>query len=177
MRIVLVRHWVVPVVLASVLAGCASNAVQPGIVHSSSGTSASAPTYGAATAGEAGRVVSINEVALRGAGGGSGNGALIGGALGAAGGGVLGGVTGKTAGATLIGALLGAVGGAIAGSIADGHRGGGRGIEVTVQKDDGKQVTVAQRDDGDVQLGDRVHIVQDNRGVARVVRDTARKSD
>jgi hypothetical protein len=33
---------------------------------------------------------------------------------------------------------------------------------------------VAQRDDGDVQLGDRVQIVQDRQGVAKVVRDTSR---
>ena len=50
-----------------------------------------------------------------------------------------------------------------------GH--GGRGIEVTVQRDDGQKVTVAQRDDGDIQLGDRVQIVQNRQGVAQVVRD------
>ena len=47
---------------------------------------------------------------------------------------------------------------------------GGRGIEVTVQRDDGQQVTVAQRDDGDIQLGDSVQIVQNRQGVAQVVR-------
>ena len=46
-----------------------------------------------------------------------------------------------------------AVGGAIAGTIADGQRAPGRGIEVTVQRDDGQQVTVAQTDDGDIQNG------------------------
>jgi outer membrane lipoprotein SlyB len=69
------------------------------------------------------------------------------------------------------------VGGAIAGSIADGQRGSGRGIEVTVQKDDGQQVTVAQPDDGDIQLGDRVQIVQNRQGVAQVVRQSARSAD
>ena len=80
-------------------------------------------------------------------------------------------------GGGLVGLLLGSVGGAIAGTIADGQRSGGRGIEVTVQRDDGQSVTVAQRDDGDVQLGDRVQIVQDGRGAARVVRDTTRNPD
>jgi outer membrane lipoprotein SlyB len=78
--------------------------------------------------------------------------------------------------------VIGLVGGAIAGSIASGNYGsgggyGGRGIEVTVQRDDGQQVTVAQRDDGDIQLGDRVQVVQNRQGVAQVVRDTSRAPD
>ncbi|NDH62015.1 MAG: hypothetical protein EBY18_10280, partial [Alphaproteobacteria bacterium] len=77
----------------------------------------------------------------------------------------------------LVGALLGAVGGAIAGSIIDGQQGTGRGIEVVVQRDDGQKMTVAQRDDGDVQLGDRVQVVQDRQGVAKVVRDSSRTPD
>ena len=48
---------------------------------------------------------------------------------------------------------------------------------MTVQKDDGQQVTIAQRDDGDVQMGDRVIIVYDRNGVARAVRDTGRRRD
>jgi outer membrane lipoprotein SlyB len=48
---------------------------------------------------------------------------------------------------------------------------------VTIQKDDGQKVTIAQRDDGDVQLGDRVQIVQGRDGVAKVVRDTSRNPD
>jgi len=46
-----------------------------------------------------------------------------------------------------------------------------------VQRDDGQQVTVAQRDDGDIQLGDRVQVVQNRQGVAQVVRDTSRAPD
>ena len=52
-----------------------------------------------------------------------------------------------------------------------------RGIEVTIQKDDGQVVTIAQRDDGDVQMGDRVMIVYDGNGVASAVRDTGRRRD
>ena len=100
-------------------------------------------------------------------------GGIIGGGVGA----TIGAITSQTVGGGLVGLLLGTVGGAIAGTIADGQRGGGRGIEVTVQRDDGQNITVAQRDDGDVQLGDRVQIVQDGRGVARVVRDTSRNQD
>lgn len=171
-------RWLLPLLLAVGLAACESNAVQPGIVHTSGSVSATTATNGAAVAGESGRVVSINEVALRGAGGrGSGNGALMGGIIGAAGGAAIGGATSQTIGGGLVGALLGAIGGAIAGSIIDGQRGAGRGIEVTVQKDDGQTIVVAQRDDGDIQLGDRVQIVQDRNGVARAVRDTARRAD
>ena len=52
-----------------------------------------------------------------------------------------------------------------------------RGIEVTVQKDNGQQVTIAQTDDGDVQMGDRVAIVYDRNGVAKAVRDTSGRRD
>lgn len=182
-----VRPLLLPFVLAAGLGACASNAVQPGIVSSS------APIAGTPVAGQppgapvqvayaapmgAGRVVSIREVGLAGAGGpGNGNGALMGGLLGAGVGATIGGITSQTVGGGVVGLLLGAVGGAIAGTIADGQRSGGRGIEVTVQRDDGQSVTVAQRDDGDVQLGDRVQIIQDGRGVAKVVRDTSRNPD
>ena len=48
---------------------------------------------------------------------------------------------------------------------------------MTVQKDDGQQVKVAQHDDGDVQMGDRVQIVYDSNGVAKAVRDTSQRRD
>jgi outer membrane lipoprotein SlyB len=38
-------------------------------------------------------------------------------------------------------------------------------------------MVIAQRDDGDVQLGDRVVVVADRSGVAKAVRDTQRRSD
>lgn len=184
-----VRPLLLPLVLAAGLGACASNAVQPGIVSSTApvhGGAANplppgAPTqvaYSAPVGGQ-GRVVSIREVGLAGGGSGyrSGNGALTGGLIGGTIGATIGAITSQTAGGGVVGLLLGAVGGAIAGTIADGQRSGGPGIEVTVQRDDGQSVTVAQRDDGDVQLGDRVQIVQDGRGVARVVRDTSRSLD
>jgi outer membrane lipoprotein SlyB len=143
---------------------------------------ASAPAQGSyygGGAGDPGRVVSIREVPISGpgGGGGGGNGAFMGGLLGAGAGATIGAITSQSLGGGIVGAVLGMVGGAIAGTIADGHRGSGRGIEVTVQRDDGQQVTVAQRDDGDIQLGDRVQIVQNRQGVAQVVRDNARNPD
>ena len=183
-----VRPLLLPLVLAAGLSACASNAVQPGIVSSTApiaGGPYAGPPPGGPTqvaystpVGGPGRVVSIRDVGLAGSGGGgNGNGALMGGLLGAGAGATIGAITSNTVGGGVVGLLLGAVGGAIAGSIADGQRGGGRGIEVTVQRDDGQSVTVAQRDDGDIQLGDRVQIVQDGRGTARVVRDTSRNPD
>jgi len=38
-------------------------------------------------------------------------------------------------------------------------------------------VTIAQPDDGDVQMGDRVAIVYNNNGTARAVRDTGYRRD
>ncbi len=180
-----VRPLLLPLLLAAGLGACASQGVQPGIVSSSApiaGQPPGAPTQVAYSAPMgAGRVVSIRDVGLAGSGGsygnGSGNGALMGGIIGGGVGATIGAITSNTVGGGLVGLLLGTVGGAIAGTIADGQQGGGRGIEVTVQRDDGQSVTVAQRDDGDVQLGDRVQIVQDGRGVAKVVRDTSRNPD
>ncbi|MBM3643817.1 MAG: glycine zipper 2TM domain-containing protein [Alphaproteobacteria bacterium] len=162
-----VRVAVLPLLLVSTLAACGpgGGGVEPGVVR----TSASAP------AGEAGRVVSIREVDLRG-GSGSTQGTVLGGVVGATGGAVIGGTTSRSTGGAVIGGLLGAVAGAIAGN-AISRGGTGRGIEVTVQKDNGQTVAIAQRDDGDVQLGDRVQIVYDNNGVARAVRDTSRTRD
>lgn len=202
-----IRRVLLPVLLAAGLGACANNAVQPGIVSTSGGSVASAPPYGNsqtygnqrygnqgygnapgyanAQPGETGRVVSINDVSLRGGGGGgggggSGNGAMVGGLLGGLSGIAIGASSGRGLGGGLIGGVLGAVGGAIAGTILENHTnvgGGGRGIEVMVQKDNGQTVTVAQRDDGDVQLGDRVQIVQGRGGVAKVVRDNSRQPD
>lgn len=199
-----IRMLLLPIALVAGLGACANNAVQPGIVSTSGSSVASAPpyvssqpsgnqaygnqaygntpSYASAQPGETGRVVSINDVSLRGGGGpgsGSGNGTMIGGLLGGLGGIAIGASSGRGLGGGLVGGVLGAVGGAIAGTILDNHTnvGGGRGIEVTVQKDSGQTVTVAQRDDGDVQLGDRVQIVQGRGGVAKVVRDNSRQPD
>jgi outer membrane lipoprotein SlyB len=140
--------------------------------------SAAQPQPAAGAPGDSGRVVSINDVSLQGSPGGMGNGTMVGGLLGGAGGATLGAVTGHTLGSGIVGGLLGAVGGAIIGTIFDGNHGaGGRGIEVTVQRNDGSKVTVAQQDTGDIQLGDRVQIVQGRNGAAQVVRDTSRNPD
>ena len=109
---------------------------------------------------------------MRGGGSGVSNGTLVGGGLGAAGGAAIGAATTNSVAGALVGGLLGAVGGAIAGTAIDSSGGGSqRGIEVTVQKDDGQTVVVAQADNGDVQMGDRVRIVQDRNGVASAIRE------
>src|SRR5258708_17717605 len=170
-----------PLALAATLGGCGNSGVQPGIVSQSSGKTATNSTYGNAVPGDPGRVVAINDVNLAGSGGGgSGNGPLMGGIIGAGSGAAIGAASSRSVVGGLVGGVLGAVGGAILGTIFDNHGGamsGGRGIEVTVQKDDGRTVRVAQRDDGDVQLGDRVQVVQGRNGVAKVVRDNTRAPD
>ena len=184
MRGKLIRNWLLPLLLAGGLAACESNGVQPGIVNTASGTSTASPsTYGNAVPGDTGRVVAINDVNLAGSGsdsGGSGRGPLLGGILGAGGGAAIGATTSHSVVGGVVGGILGAVGGAILGTIVDSHGGAmssGRGIEVTVQKDDGQTIRIAQRDDGDIQLGDRVQITQGRNGVAKVVRDTSRGYD
>jgi outer membrane lipoprotein SlyB len=181
-----VRHLLLPLMLAAGLGACASNAVQPGIVYTSAGPpgvsqgSTAGPAANAAAVGASGRVTSVREISMQGgspAPYGRG-GVMTGGMIGAAGGSMAGALISQSVGGSIVGLVLGAVAGGIAGSIYDRQGGGaGRGIEVTVQRDDGQSVTIAQRDDGDVQLGDRVQIVQDQRGVARAVRDTSRNPD
>ena len=160
--------FLLPLALAAALGACENNnSVQPGVVNT-----AAQGGY----RGETGRVVSIREVPVRKGNTGVSDGTLIGGGVGAAGGAVIGGATTHSVGGAVVGGLLGAVGGAIAGTAID-QNSTRRGIEVTVQKDNGQQVTVAQYDDGDVQMGDRVAIVYDSNGVAKVVRDTSGRRD
>ena len=181
-----VRKTILPLLAVAGLSACAESGVQPGIVHTAA---AAGPAYGApAGPAETGRIVSIRDIEMRGgsvSGGGGrgvGNGMLVGGVVGGLGGAFLGSsIGGRGGGGGLVGLLLGAVGGAVAGAIVDrqggGIGGGGRGIELIVQKDDGQSVTIAQRDDGDVQLGDRVQVVTDRNGVAKAVRDNSRPLD
>jgi outer membrane lipoprotein SlyB len=157
---------VLPVALAFSLSACDDNGVQPGVVT----------TAASGYQGETGRVMAIREVPLRNSQSGVSNGTLIGGGVGAAGGAVAGAAIGGNAGSAILGGLLGAVGGAVAGTAID-RNSTKRGIEVSIQKDDGQTVTIAQADDGDVQMGDRVVIVRDRNGVARAVRDTSRRRD
>ncbi|CAN5725877.1 hypothetical protein BH11PSE3_BH11PSE3_48810 [soil metagenome] len=158
---------VVPAALMVGVGACSQGGTTQGYTNAS-GTTASN--------GDAGRVMSIREVAVRG-GSGVSNGTLVGGGLGAAGGAAFGAATTNSVAGALIGGLLGAVGGAIAGTAVDRGGSSQRGIEVTVQKDDGQTVVIAQPDNGDVQMGDRVRIVQDRNGVAAAVRDTNPRRD
>ncbi|MBV8189219.1 MAG: hypothetical protein JOY64_13815 [Alphaproteobacteria bacterium] len=156
-----------PLVLAGGLTACEqSNAVQPGVVNTA---------YGGYR-GEGGRIVGIREVPVRARNSGVSDGTVIGGGLGAAGGAAVGAATTNSVGGAVVGAVLGMVGGAIAGTAIDQNT-SKRGIEVTVQKDDGQRVTIAQADDDSVQMGDRAIIVYDRNGVAKVVRDTGYRRD
>ena len=160
---------VVPLALVAGLAACDSGGgVQQGVVNTSAANS---------YRGETGRVMAIREVPVRGSrGSGMNDGTLVGGGLGAAGGAAIGAATTNSVGGALVGGLLGAIAGGIAGTAVDSHA-TRRGIEVTVQKDDGQQVKIAQPDDGDVQMGDRVQIVYDRNGVAKAVRDNTPRRD
>ncbi len=158
-----------PLALAAGLGACDNynNSVQPGVVNTSAQ---------GGSRGETGRVVSIREVPVRNRSSGVSDGTLIGGGVGAAGGAAIGAATTNSVGGAVVGGLLGAVAGGIAGTAID-QNSTRRGIEVTVQKDNGQQVTIAQTDDGDVQMGDRVAIVYDRNGVAKAVRDTSGRRD
>ena len=171
------RNWLasltVPAACLGGLGACTQTAgtTQPGYVNTSATNS-----YNGGYGGAQGRVMAIREVPLRG-GSGMNDGTLVGGGLGAAGGAAIGAATTNSVGGAVVGGLLGAVGGAIAGNIIGRNGSSQRGIEVTVQKDDGQTVTIAQVDNGDVQMGDRVRIVQDRNGVPVAVRDQGTRRD
>jgi outer membrane lipoprotein SlyB len=154
-----------PLVLATVLGAC-NDGVQPGVVQTTQG----------GYRGETGRVIAIRDVSLSRGGSGMNDGTLVGGGVGAAGGAIAGAAIGGNAGSAVLGGVLGAIGGAVAGTAID-QNSSRRGIEVTVRKDDGTTVTIAQPDDGDVQMGDRVAIVYNSNGVAKAVRDTGYRRD
>ena len=126
--------------------------------------------------GESGRVVSIRDVSMRNQQSGVSDGTLVGGGVGMAGGAAVGAAVSNSVGGAVVGGLIGAVMGGVAGTAIDQNR-TVRGIEVVIEKDDGQTVAVAQRDDGDVQMGDRVQIVYDRNGVAKAVRDTGYRRD
>ena len=151
-----------PLALAVTLGACDNNGVQPGVVQSQGGYR-----------GESGRVIAIRDVSLRNGSSGMNDGTLVGGGVGAAGNCA---AIGGNAGSAVLGGVLGAIGGAVAGTAID-QNSTRRGIEVTIRKDDGSTVNIAQRDDGDVQMGDRVIIVYNDRGVAKAVRDTGYRRD
>src|SRR5262245_19977278 len=140
-----------PLALAATLSACNDQGVQPGVVQTSAA---------GGFRGETGRVVNIQDVDLRNTRTGVSQGTLIGGGVGGVGGAIAGAAIGGNAGSAVLGGVLGAVGGAIAGTAID-RNSPSRGIAVTVQRDDGQMVTIAQTDDGSVQMGDRVLIVYD----------------
>ncbi len=159
----------VPLALAVGLGACneSSGALQPGIVNT-----AAPGGVPDGYRGEQGRVISVNEAKLRGGGGsGMNDGTLTGGGIGMAGGAAAGAAISHSLGGMLIGGLLGAVGGAIAGTAINQQTGTQRGVEVTVEKDDGQRVTIAQPDNGGIQTGDHVMIVYSRDGVAKAVPD------
>ena len=174
------KKWLVGLVVPAALAASLGACTQPGSTTQSGYVNTSAPGnyggYNGVNNGDQGRVMSIREVALR-SGSGMNDGTLVGGGVGAAGGAAIGAATTHSVGGAVVGGLLGAVGGAIAGNIVGRGGSSQRGIEVTVQKDDGQTVTIAQADNGDVQMGDRVRIVQDRNGAAVAVRDQSYRRD
>lgn len=159
------RTLVAPLALAAALGGCIggsnNGAYEPGYVRTSSTQQYQAET---------GRVVGIRDIDMRNRKSGFSDGTLIGGGVGAAGGAVIGATTTNSVGGALVGGLLGGIMGGIAGTAIDRNR-TTRGVEVTIQKDDGQTVAIAQKDDGDVQMGDRVQIVYNRDGIPKAVRD------
>lgn len=138
----------------TLISGCASNDPYPTSTYpSSTSTSSSYASYGV--------VESIDLVREnRGIGGtGIGAGAVLGGVVGGVAGNQVGSGTGKT-----VATVAGAVGGAIVGNEIQKRTSGSSGDDVyhiRVRLDRGGYVTVAQRNIGDIRVGDQVRIEND----------------
>lgn len=142
-------------VTTTLISGCAYNDPRPtsSSYPSTTTTSSNYATYGVI---EAIDVVREND----GIGGtGIGAGAVIGGVVG----GVLGNQVGSGTGKT-VATVAGVVGGAVAGNEIQKRTGANRGNDayrVRVRLDRGGNVTIAQRDIGDLRVGDQVRIEND----------------
>ncbi|MBK1706141.1 glycine zipper 2TM domain-containing protein [Halochromatium glycolicum] len=110
-----------------------------------------------------GTVQSVRSVRIEGTK--SGAGTLAGGAIG----GLLGNEVGAGTGRTLA-TIGGGIAGAVAGSAVEEGVTRQRGLEITVQLDNGRTVAVTQAADESFAPGDRVRVLRDARGTARVVR-------
>ncbi|MGB7971109.1 MAG: hypothetical protein WCF31_03970 [Candidatus Deferrimicrobiaceae bacterium] len=111
---------------------------------------------------EYGKVLEVRQVQIEGTK--SGVGALAGGALG----GALGSGIGRGAGTTIAvvgGAIAGAAGGAVAEEAVTKQP----GLEVTVRLDSGQTLSLVQGIDPPVQFGDRVKLMRNPDGSARVI--------
>ena len=112
---------------------------------------------------EYGTVQSVREVQIEGTK--SGIGTVAGGAVG----GVLGNEVGAGTGRTLA-TIGGGLAGALAGSAIEEGATRQRGLEITVRLDNGRTMAVTQAADESFVAGDRVRVLTDRYGTARVVR-------
>lgn len=112
---------------------------------------------------EYGTVQSVREVQIEGTK--SGVGTVAGGAVG----GVLGNEVGAGTGRTLA-TIGGGLAGALAGSAIEEGATRQRGLEITVRLDNGRTMAVTQAADESFVAGDRVRVLTDRYGTARVVR-------
>lgn len=129
------------------------------------GSEFSGNRYDGATVGEVARtdlgtVISLRKVELKSEGSAAGT------ALGAVGGGVLGSLFGG-GNAKFATAAAGAVAGGVAGNAIATR--GEEGIEYTVKLDSGSVITIAQGKEPAISVGQRVHVINSNRGRSRVV--------
>jgi len=143
----------VAVVIALALAGCAG---------SMSGNTYSRDRAQKVQTVEYGQVVEVRQIQIEGTK--SGVGALAGGALG----GALGSGIGRGAGTT-IAVVGGAIAGAAAGAATEEAATKQPGLEITVRMDSGQTLSLVQGMDPPVQAGDRVKLMRNPDGSARVI--------
>ncbi len=110
-----------------------------------------------------GKVISVEEVLIEGTKS----------QIGTAAGGAIGGIAGRSSSQGTTGEILGVVGavvGGIAGAAAEEAYTRRKGLEITVQLDSGKTLSIVQEADEPVAPGDRVRVLTGVGGVKRVAR-------
>ncbi|NCD25266.1 MAG: hypothetical protein EOL86_06715 [Deltaproteobacteria bacterium] len=91
--------------------------------------------------------------------------------VGAVAGGVAGGVLGSMVGGGrghVVGGVLGALGGAAGGALAEEAVTKKKGVEITVEMDNGEIVSVVQEADDEYFVGDRIRLLRASDGTSRV---------
>ena len=149
------KHWLAVLIITLVLpvfTGCASS--RGGKVYSRDQARTAQQIYYAT-------VIRVEEVTIEGREG----------ALGGVAGGVVGGFLGNTIGGgsgNKLATAAGAVGGALAGGAAEKAMTTKAGLEIEVERDDGRMMVVVQEKDDHFAPGDRVRLIGGQGGVWRV---------
>ncbi|MEG9883983.1 MAG: hypothetical protein V6Z86_05085 [Hyphomicrobiales bacterium] len=149
------RFAILMLVFLPFMTGCASN---------SAGDTYNASELNRESTIERGVIVAMRQVKI--SGGNDGIGSVAGAGIG----GTLGSYLGNDKRTNIVGGIVGAVAGGLAGHAVEGAVDADKATEFLIEKTDGKEVSIVQKNADKLRVGDRVRIVHTGR-VVRIVLD------